>query len=388
MDIDINLLRQDFPIMNKVAYMNNASYTPMPSHTIKAMTDFLVECSTYGPDSTIIMNNLERKTKEFRNEISKLLNCNASEAVLTQSTTEGLNFVANGLEWKEGDTVIIRDGNHEHPANYIPWILLKKKGVNIKELKINHDGFFNIKDLEEAIDNERNPRLVVVSHALFNTGSILPVEEIGNITAKKKIMFCLDAAQTIGCLPFDVRKIRCDFAAFPGSKWLCGPLGSGVFYCNKKASEKLSPLRSGGESTFILDDDRIIYRDMPARMEAGFRNWVGMVGLMASIRYITSLGIKNIRKMNMNLSSILTDELKKMRHVNIFGPEKEKDRTSIVSFNVRKVQAGDVVHKLEKNGIIFAKRDLSKKTIVRASPHFFNQEREIKRALEVIKSLE
>ena len=90
----------------------------------------------------------------------------------------------------------------------------------------------------------------------------------------------------------------------------------------------------------------------------------------------------------MNLSSILTDGLKKMQHVNIFGPEKEKDRTSIVSFNVRKVQASDVVHTLEENGIIFAKRDLSKKTIVRASPHFFNQEREIQRALEVIKSLE
>lgn len=387
MDIDINMLKEDFPIIKRVAYMNNASYTPVPFYSIKAMTDFLVECSVNGPDSPTVIDDIERRAQEARNEIAKLINCSPDEIVLTQSTTEGLNYVANGLQWKKGESVIIRDGNHEHPANYIPWIRLKKNGVNVKKMKITDaSGFFNIKELEEAINQKT--KLVVFSHALFNTGAILPVEKIGRIAAKRKVMFCLDAAQTVGCLPVDVKKLGCDFAAFPGSKWLCGPLGSGVFYCSKKAYEKLEPLQSGGESAFVLDDESVAYKDMPERMQAGFRNWAGMVGLTASIHYIMRLGINEIRKRNMELANMLRDGLKKMSHVTVYGPEEEKSRTSIVSFNVNKVEAADVVKRLEENGIIFAKRDISKKRIVRASPHFFNQDGDIQKTIELIKKLQ
>lgn len=387
MDIDINMLKEDFPIIKRVAYMNNASYTPVPFYSIKAMTDFLVECSVNGPDSPTVIDDIERRAQEARNEIAKLINCSPDEIVLTQSTTEGLNYVANGLQWKKGESVIIRDGNHEHPANYIPWIRLKKNGVNVKKMKITDEsGFFNIKELEEAINQKT--KLVVFSHALFNTGAILPVEKIGRIAAKRKVMFCLDAAQTVGCLPVDVKKLGCDFAAFPGSKWLCAPLGSGVFYCSKKAYEKLEPLQSGGESAFVFDDESVAYKDMPERMQAGFRNWVGMVGLTASIHYIMHLGINEIRKRNMELANMLRDGLKKMSHVTVYGPEEEKSRTSIVSFNVNKIEAAGVVKRLEENGIIFAKRDISKKRIVRASPHFFNQDEDIQKAIELIKKLQ
>ncbi|HIA97932.1 MAG TPA: aminotransferase class V-fold PLP-dependent enzyme, partial [Marine Group III euryarchaeote] len=90
------------------------SYTPVPFYSIKAMTDFLVECSLNGPDSSTVIDDIERRIKETRNEVAKLLNCSANEVVLTQSTTEGLNYIANGIQWRKGDTVIIRDGNHEH----------------------------------------------------------------------------------------------------------------------------------------------------------------------------------------------------------------------------------------------------------------------------------
>ncbi|MEM3084963.1 MAG: aminotransferase class V-fold PLP-dependent enzyme [Nitrososphaerales archaeon] len=386
MDIDINILKDDFPIIKKVAYMNNASYTPVPLYSIKAMTDFLVECSVNGPDSPTVVNDIDRRVQEARSEIAKLINCSPEEVVLTQSTTEGLNFVANGLQWKKGENVIIRDGNHEHPANYIPWLRLKNRGVKVKKLKIaENTGFFDISDLEDFID--RRTKLVVFSHALFNTGAILPIEEVGKIATKKNVMFCLDLAQTVGCFPVDVKKLRCDFAAFPGSKWLCGPLGSGVFYCSKKAYEKLEPLQSGGESAFVLDDDRVGYKDMPYRLQAGFRNWVGIVGLTASIRYIRRLGINEIRKRNMDLANRFRDSLKRIQNVTVYGPEEENSRTSIISFNVNKLGAGDVVKKLEENAVIFAKRDISKRRVVRASPHFFNHSGEIEKAIETIKKL-
>jgi cysteine desulfurase/selenocysteine lyase len=388
MDIESAVLNQDFPIMKQIAYMNNASYTPVPFYSIKAMTDFLVECSVKGPDSPTMVDEIERRAKEAREEIAKLLNCHPEEIVLTQSTTEGLNFVAHGLQWKKGDTVIIRDGNHEHPANYLPWLRLQNNGVNVRRLKIDDNGFFDIGELEQALKQGNNTRLVVMSHALFNTGTILPVEQVGKIAAENGALFCLDAAQTVGCLSLDIKKLGCDFAAFPGSKWLCGPLGSGVFYCTNDASDRLEPLQVGGESAFTADDANVSYKEMPHKMQAGFRNWVGVVGLTASIRFIKHTGIDNIRRANMDLANMLRDALKKLEGVTVYGPEDENHRTSIISFSLQNVGAGDVVKRLEENGVIFAKRDILKKRIVRASPHFFNQEGEIEKAIEIIKTLQ
>lgn len=386
MDIDINMLREDFPIVKKVAYMNNASNAPVPFYSIKAMTDFLVECSVNGPDSPTTLNDMEQRAQEARKDIAKLINSRPEEVVLTQSTTDGLNYVANGLPFKKGDSIIIRNGNHEHPANYVPWMRLKERGVRVKKLEIDENGFFDINELEEKID--KKTKLIAMSHALFNTGSILPVERVAKITAKKKVMFCLDAAQTVGCLNVDVKKIGCDFMAFTGSKWLCGPMGTGVFYCSKKASEKLEPLQTGGESAFVLDNEKVAHRDMPQRMQAGFRNWAGMVGLAASVRYITRLGLDSIREKNMQLANVLRQELAKLPNITIYGPDDENMRTSIVPFSLGKVEAGIVVKKLEENGIIFAKRDISGKKIVRASPHFFNQIGEIQKAVDLIKTLQ
>jgi cysteine desulfurase/selenocysteine lyase len=386
MDIDVNVLGNDFPIIKKIAYMNNASNAPMPFYSIKAMTDFLVECSVNGPDSPITLEDVEHRMQEARNDIAKLINCKPEEVVFTQSTTEGVNYVANGLAFKKGESIIIRDGDHEHPANYVPWMRLKEKGVNVKKLEIDANGLFGLDKLEEKMDS--STKLLAISHALFNTGSILPVEKIGEIAASRKVMFFLDAAQTVGCLPVDVKKIGCDFMAFTGSKWLCGPMGTGIFYCRKEVSEELEPLQSGGESAFVLENEKVSHRDMPQRMLAGFRNWVGIVGLAASVRYITRGGINSIREKNMQLANMLREELTKMPNVTVYGPEDEGVRTSVLSFNVGKVEAGNVVKKLEENGIIFAKRDISRKKIVRASPHFFNQTHEIQKAIDVIKTLQ
>jgi len=385
MDIDINVLGSDFPIIKKIAYMNNASNAPMPFYSIKAMTDFLVECSVNGPDSPTVLEDVEHRMQEARNDIAKLINCRPEEVIFTQSTTEGINYVANGLPLKKGESIIIRDGDHEHPANYVPWMRLKEKGVDVKKLEIDDNGLFDLNKLEERIDSKT--KLVAISHALFNTGSILPVEKVCKITASKKAMFFLDAAQTVGCLPVDVKKINCDFASFTGSKWLCGPMGTGIFYCSKDASDKLEPLESGGESAFVLESEKVSYRDMPQKMQAGFRNWVGIVGLAASVRYITRVGINIIRERNMHLANMLREELTKLPNVTVYGPEDESMRTSVLSFNIGKVEAGNVVKKLEENGIIFAKRDISRKKVVRASPHFFNQTHEIQKAVDVIKTL-
>ena len=132
-EIDYNQLRDDdYPITKKTIYMNNGAIAPTPLSTVKAMTDFMLTCAQSGPDSPSTSEYTMSLLDELRKRIAQLINCAHDELVLVQSTTEGINMVANGLRCKSGDAVIIRGGRHEHYANYLPWVALsQKKGVQL-----------------------------------------------------------------------------------------------------------------------------------------------------------------------------------------------------------------------------------------------------------------
>ena len=382
MNLDYNVA-QDFPYKNRI-YLNNASTSLMPISSIKAMTDFLVTYNEMGPDSDTADNLVRDKLFLVRKAISHLIKCKPDEVVLTQSTTDGVNMVASGLSLKSSSNIIIRGSNHEHPANHYPWVRLSRK-IDVRNLQVDESGFFDLKHLEQTINS--NTALVVLSHALFNTGAILPVEQIGKLLGEKNIPFFVDSAQTVGCIEdVDVNKINCNFMSFNGSKWLCGPMGTGVFYCKKESNDLLEPLQVGGESA-IFYEDKIVYKEIPAKFQAGFRNWPGVAGLEASIVYLLRLGLDTVRKKNIKLANLLRDELSKVPGIILYGPEESEKRTSIVSFSLQGQDPQINVEKLEKQNIVLAVREIFSKKIIRASMHFFNTESEILKVVEAIKKL-
>ena len=376
-------ISSDFPISEKI-YLNNASVSLMPTQSIEAMKEFLVTYNSIGPDSKDSEPFITEKLRNVRKIISKIISCQPDEVILTQSTTDGINFVANGLSFENNSNIIIRGMSHEHHANFYPWIKLEEK-ISVKNLSIDNNGFFKLDDLESLIDN--NTKLVALSHALYNTGSILPVEEIGKIL-HERVPFFLDGAQSIGCIgDIDVSRIKCDFMSFNGSKWLCGPMGTGLFYCNRKSSELLEPKTIGGESAMMYDHSKIAYKELPDKFQTGFRNYVGIVGLESSANYLLNFGMKNIHERIQYLSNLLREELSKIPNVILYGPENQNDRTSIVSFNIKRLDSQEIVDKLEKQNIILAVREIMEKKIVRASPHFFNTENQILKVIDAIKKL-
>ena len=376
-------ISDDFPNSYKI-YLNNASVSLMPSQSIEAMKEFLISYNTMGPDSKDSEQFVIEKLQNTRKIIAKIISCQPDEVVLTQSTTDGINIVANGLSFEDSSNIIIRGMSHEHHSNFYPWINLKEK-ISIKNLPIDRYGFFKLDDLETYIDNDT--KLVALSHALYNTGAILPVEEIGRIL-QDKTPFFIDSAQTVGCIgDIDVSKMKCNFMSFNGSKWLCGPMGTGLFYCDRKSSELLEPTTIGGESAIIYDETNLAFKELPDKFQTGFRNYTGIVGLESSINYLLNFGIKNIREKNQYLSNLFRDELSKIPNVVLYGPENPENRTSIVSFNITGFDSQDVVDKLEKQNIILAVREIMEKKIVRASPHFFNTESEILQVIDAIKKL-
>ncbi|MBC8516207.1 MAG: aminotransferase class V-fold PLP-dependent enzyme [Nitrosopumilus sp.] len=376
-------ISNDFPTSDKI-YLNNASVSLMPTQSIEAMKEFLVTYNSIGPDSKDSEPFVTEKLRNVRKTIAKIISCQPDEVILTQSTTDGINFVANGLSFDNNSNMIIRGMTHEHHSNLYPWLKLNEK-ISIKNLSIDSNGFFKLDDLESLIDD--NTKLVALSHALYNTGSILPVEEIGKIL-HNKVPFFIDSAQSIGCIGnIDVSKIQCDFMSFNGSKWLCGPMGTGLFYCNRKSSELLEPKTIGGESAIIYDDSKLAYKELPDKFQTGFRNYVGIVGLESSANYLLDFGMNNIREKNQHLSNLLREELSKIPNIVLYGPEDQNYRTSIVSFNIKGFDSQEIVDKLEKQNIVLAVREIMENKIVRASPHFFNTESQILQVIDAIKKL-
>ena len=376
-------ISEDFPSSGKI-YLNNASVSIMPLQSIEAMKDFLVSYNKMGPDSIDSKSFIDEKLRNTRKVISKIINCQPEEVILTQSTTDGINLVANGLTFEKNSNIIIRGFSHEHHANFYPWLRLKNK-TEIKNLSIDKNGFFNFDEFKTLLD--KNTKLVAVSHALYNTGSILPVEKIGSLLENNSLFF-IDTAQTIGCIGnFDVAKTKCDFMSFNGSKWLCGPMGTGLFYCNKKSHELLEPLTIGGESAMLYDNTNLAFKDIPDKFQTGFRNYVGIVGLESSVNYLLKFGMENIRTKNLLLSNLLREELSKIKNIILYGPENAQERTSIVSFNLEGYDPQIIVEKLEKQNIVLAVREILEQKIIRASPHFFNTESEILKVIDAIKNL-
>ena len=366
-------------------YLNNASVSIMPKTSIEAMRQFLISYSEMGPDSPESEIFIKELWGEARKEVSKLVKCQSDEIIITQSVTDGINMVANGMKFDNDSNIIIRGGEHEHHANYFPWLKLKEK-IGVRSLPVNENGGFTDSDFKKMVN--KKTKLVALSHGLYNSGLILPVKEIGEQLQKQNIPYFLDTAQTVGCIgDFDFTNTGCDFMSFNCSKWLCGPMGTGVFYCKRESSDLLEPLRVGGESANSTETEGLTYKELPDRFQTGFRNYVGLAGMVSSITLLQKLGLDNIRKHIIKLSNLFIDEIGKIPESKVFGPDDETKRTSIVSFEIGKNDPEKIVLSLAKKGIIIAKREIYEKPILRISPHLFNTENEILELAEELKKL-
>jgi len=366
-------------------YLNNASVSVMPKTSIEAMKQFLIDYSEMGPDSPeseIFIKGLWEKT---RTSIAKVVKCNPDEIIITQSVTDGINIVANGMKFGNDSNIVIRGGEHEHHANYFPWLKLGER-IDVRSLPVNDNGGFEYSDLKKILDEKT--KLVALSHGLYNSGLILPVKEIGKELQKENVPYFLDTAQTVGCIgEFDFADTGCDFMSFNGSKWLCGPMGTGVFYCKRESSDLLEPSNIGGETAETNENGELTYKELPDRFQAGFRNYVGLAGMESSVTFLQNLGWNNIRNHIISLSNLFIDEIGKIPESKVFCPEDESERTSIVSFEIAKQDPEKIVSELAQKGIIIAKREIYEKPVLRISPHIYNTKDEILNLTEELKKL-
>jgi len=356
------------------AYLNNASVSLQPHQSIRAMAAFAQRYSEAGPDSLASEPLVAEAFRSAREAIAGVIGCERDEIVFTQSVTDGINMVAGGMAFGPRSNIVTRGGAHEHHANHYAWLRLSRT-VEVRSAPIDEHGLPEEGSIDRLVDGDT--ALVSLSHALYNTGAILPIAEIGADLRSRGVPFLVDAAQTVGCMGrMDVHAMSCDFVSFNCSKWLCGPMGTGVLYCRRGSEDLLTPLAVGGESAMVHGGG-LVDRAMPERLQAGFRNYAGIAAMDASVRHLSAHGLGRIREDISSLAARLREGLASVRGATVLGPEDPAARTSIVPFELAGRDPAEVVRRLEAQGMVLAVREMVDRRVVRASPHYFNTEAEI-----------
>ncbi|MNN07407.1 Cysteine desulfurase [compost metagenome] len=242
---------------------------------------------------------------------------------------------------KPGDHVIAT--MVEHNSVRRPLEFLKRTiGISVDYLSISEQGYFNLDDLQRAFRPET--RLVVCTHSSNLLGSILPIAEISKLAHEHGVVTLVDAAQTAGIYPIDVRAMGIDMLAFPGHKGLLGPQGTGGLYISPELD--IEPLLHGGTGSQSEEPEQPMVR--PDRYEAGTANTVGIAGLGSAAAYVLEQGVEQIYEHEWNLTQMMMGELNKIPIISLLGPELGQPRTGLVSFNVKERDAAEIAFTLDR----------------------------------------
>ncbi|HHW56272.1 MAG TPA: aminotransferase class V-fold PLP-dependent enzyme [Clostridia bacterium] len=371
-------------------YFDNAATSwPKPEAVYKEVGKVLRNCGNPGRGGHKLSLESGRVIFEARQEICSMFNIkNFLRVVFTSNTTEALNIALKGI-LKEGDHVIT--SSMEHNSMIRPLMALKDKGVEVTLVQGDIEGKIDPEDIKKSI--KKNTKMIAITHASNVTGTIMPVEEIGNIAREMNLIFLVDAAQTAGVLPIDVEKYNIDLLAFAGHKGLYGPQGTGGLYVREGL--EVFPLKEGGtgsKSESIYQPDL-----MPDKLESGTPNTPGIAGLKEGVRFIKSVGIDAVYRHEKKLTQMLIDGLKEIKGIKIYGPHKIEDRVGVVSITLEDRDVGEISYILDRNFDIATRAGLHcaavahstigtiKSGTLRFGIGYFNTEDEVQK---VIKAME
>jgi len=299
------------------------------------MGDFMEKCSANpGRGGHKMALEAGRVVLGVREQVSELIGAGeAEEIIFTSSATEALNLaLIGGL--RPGDHLII--SSMEHNAVARTAYHLKSIGVELGVVEADKWGMITPEAVAQAI--KKNTRLVAILHASNVTGGIMPIEEIGLVCKSAGVLFLVDASQTVGVIPVNVRQAEADLLAFPGHKGLYGPPGIGVLYV--RSGIELEPRKFGG--TGSQSENLEMPHLIPDRYEAGTLNTVGIAGLGAGIEFVRQTGMEKIAAHERELTRHLLDEIKNMSRITTYGPPDLKNRVGVVSFSIQGVDSTDV----------------------------------------------
>lgn len=353
--LDVEKIRQDFPILSRkvyghpLVYLDNAATTQKPRAVVEAeMKEYFEENANVhrgvhylAEQATDLLENARKRVARFLNAPSE------TDVIFTRGTTESINLVASSIGWllKEGDEVII--STMEHHSDIVPWQLLRdRRGISLKIIPMDDRGVLD----QEAYHRlfTKRTRLVCLSHVSNVLGTVNPVRDMTAFAHAQGAAVLVDGAQSVPHFKVDVQDLGCDFLAFSGHK-VYGPTGTGVLYGREEWLEKLPPYQAGGEMISSVTFEKTEFERLPYKFEAGTPNYVGNSALAVALDYVDNIGMDNISSYETELGRYAAERLSQIKGLRIFGEAPGK--AAVVSFLVGGIHHLDMGTLLDRLGI-------------------------------------
>jgi selenocysteine lyase/cysteine desulfurase len=368
--------RQEFPVTGNYIYLDHAGVAPISLRVKTAIETFLAESAEGGSFHYPVW---AERAAETRRACAQLINAGPDEIAFVKSTSHGLSIVAQGLDWMPGDNVLIYE--KEFPSNIYPWLNLRSKGVEVRTIP-SRDGRILFEDISRLLNSRT--RLLAVSSVQFSNGFRIDLEKVGSLCRDNQVLLCVDAIQSLGMVPMDVKAFHIDFLSADAHKWLLGPEGIGIFYCSDGLAERLSPPLIGWKSVrneLAFDRPDFLLKTNCLRFEEGSMNLLGIFGLGAALDLLFEVGIGQIEQRVLDLGDLILREAEKRGYrVLTPGARSERGGNITLSGNFDPDQMRDALR--EKRIMVNARGGG-----IRVSPHFYNTEEEITTFLNMLDRL-
>ncbi|MBI9055733.1 MAG: cysteine desulfurase [Bacteroidales bacterium] len=398
MSLDIQKIRNDFPILNQQIYKKPLVYFDNGATTQKPQVVIDEEVKIYSKENSNIhrgvhylSEQLTQRYEDARKVVQKFINAEHDhEVVFTSGTTESINTIAYSFGEKyisEGDEIII--STLEHHANIVPWqMLCQRKNAKLKVIPINEKGELILDEYEKLLSPKT--KIVAVNQVSNALGTVNDVKRIIDLAHQNNIPVLVDGAQSVQHEKVDVQELDCDFFVFSGHK-LYGPNGTGILYGKEKFLNEMPPYMTGGEMIKKVTFEETTFNELPFKFEAGTPNYVSAIGLATAIEYIENLGLENIAAYEKELLEYGTEKLGSIEGLRIIGTADNK--VSVISFNLENIHHYDAGMVIDKMGIAVrtghhcAEPLMDRFNIegtIRASFSFYNTKEEIDKLYDAI----
>ena len=398
--IDWKAIREDFPILREQAhghsliYFDSAATSQKPRAVLDALRNY------YEHENANVHRGLHelssRATEAYeksRQRVASYLGAaSADEIVFTRGTTESINLVAQawgGKFLRDGDVVLLTE--MEHHSNLVPWQLLAERtGAQLRFVPVCDDGTLALDRLSSLLTP--GVKLFAFTHVSNSLGTINPVRELCEKARAVGALTLVDAAQSAGHMPVNVRELGCDFLAFSGHK-MCGPTGIGALYGRAQILDSMPPWHGGGEMIVSVTLKKSAFKKAPHRFEAGTPNIAGAIGLAAAIDYIERIGRSAIFEHDAQLAGYAMERLAELPGMRVLGPSAE--RGALVGFVMEAAHPHDLTTFADQYGLAMRgghhcnqplMRRFGLPGTTRASFYFYNTKEEIDRMIEILRA--
>ncbi|APC97174.1 aminotransferase class V-fold PLP-dependent enzyme [Francisella frigiditurris] len=355
---DVAKVRKDFPFLSQtindkpVIFFDTGASAQKPKAVIDAIADaYAFSYANVHRGVYFLSQEASGKYERVRGLVKEFINApREEEIVLTKGTTDSINILASSLgEWylTKGDEIIVTE--MEHHANFVPWqMLCYKNELEFKVAKVKDNGDLDIEQLLSLVTNKT--KVLAITQCSNVLGTINPIKEIVKEVKKinPEILVVVDGAQAIIHQSVNVQDLGCDFFVFSGHK-LYGATGAGALYGRYELLDQMPPARYGGDMVDMVSIEKTTFAKAPLKFEAGTPDIIGTIGLGEAIKYINSIGMKNIEEHEQKLLKYATELLKEIEGLKIIGESEHK--AGVITFIVDGCHASDIGELLAIKGI-------------------------------------